>query len=260
VIVDAHTQFGPGLSTGSPLRPPLKAVTADELVPNLDRAKIDKAIVFAPDWLGSTDEDFVDPNYEEANAAIASGSAKYQDRLIPFARVNPKFGSRATTEFERCLTGYGFRGLYLSNVAEGFSYRDVRLLGPLFEICSSRGVPAMVYTWLAPSQPLHLLDLAKAFPKVNIILAHSGKEMLGDPLAIAEYTDNIYFETSFTGARTTPTIVKRFGVERVIFGSNIPYGLPEVEIQRIRRWGQLTGAQLDQVLGGNVARLVGLTA
>lgn len=259
MIIDGHTQFGPALRTGAPLRPPLKAFTADELVANLDRANIDKAIVFAPDWLGSTTFDFIDPNYEQANAAIAEGAKAHPNRLIPFARVAPKFGSRAKAELDRCLAS-GFRGLFVSNVAEGFSYRDVKLLAPLLESCAARGVPIMVYTWLAPSQPLHLIDLARAFPTVNIILAHSGKEMLGDPLAIAEYAENVYFETSLTGARTTPTIMRRFGAGKVIFGSNTPYGLPEVELQRITRWGQLSDAQLKQVLGANIARLVGLAA
>src|SRR5437773_3907947 len=103
MIIDAHGQFGPGLRTDSPLQPMNDATTAAELIAILDKSKVDAAIVFAPDWNGGTlSEDFVDPNYELANAAIADGAKKYPKRIIGFARVDPRFGSRAVAELEKC--------------------------------------------------------------------------------------------------------------------------------------------------------------
>jgi predicted TIM-barrel fold metal-dependent hydrolase len=258
MMIDAHAQFGPGFRTDSPLQPLNSAATADELVAILDSSKVESAVVFAPDWNGGTlSDDFIDPNYELANAAVAEGTKKYPKRLIGFARVDPRFGSRARAELEKCLDQYGFKGLYLSNVGEAFNYRDIALLKPLFEACGKRKRPVMVYTWQSPSQPLQVLPLAKAFPDVPLILAHSGKEMLGDTLLVGDYAPNVYFETSFTGARMAPGAAKRFGVQRVIFGSNAPYGLPHVEANRIKKWGGFNETELAEILGGNIARLVG---
>ena len=79
---------------------------------------------FRAAWLGgSPGHDFVDPNYEAANAAIAAGSrppsrAADGDR----AGQSPSLGWRPG-ELEQCLEGYGFRGLLLDNEAEGFCTR-----------------------------------------------------------------------------------------------------------------------------------------
>src|SRR5688500_120175 len=133
MIVDTHVQFGPGFATDSPLQPPIPAMTATDLIALLDRAGIDRALVHAPRWLGGTlQQDFIDPNYERANAAIAEAVKAYPSRLVGCARVDAKFGSQAAAELEKCLRTYGFRGLYLDNHGDGISYADVRLLGPLF--------------------------------------------------------------------------------------------------------------------------------
>jgi predicted TIM-barrel fold metal-dependent hydrolase len=258
MIVDAHVQFGPGLGNDSPLQPPERPKTAAELVALLDRAKIDRALVNAPMWLGGTlAEDFIDPNYVAANAAIRAAVRAHPERLIGCARVQPRFGTQAADELRRCFDEYDFRALYIDNHADGFSYADVKLLGPLFELCAQHRAPVLAYTWIAPSQPFQLVTLAKAFPKVDLVMVHSGWRLSGDAQTAADAVPNLYFETSFGNAGVARLAKGKFA-ERVLFGSNTPYGIAEVELQRIRKWGQLNQAQLDAVLGGNAARVLGL--
>ena len=122
MILDAHTHFGPALAVDHPMGPVAPGTTAADLVAQLDGAGIDRAVVFAPNWLGgSGGTDFIDPNYEVANAAIATGVRSYPDRLVGFARVNPKLGSAAVAELERCFVEYRFQGLHLNNTNEWFS-------------------------------------------------------------------------------------------------------------------------------------------
>jgi predicted TIM-barrel fold metal-dependent hydrolase len=261
VIVDAHMQFGPGLLTDAPFKPAVKAVTAADAIDVLDAAGIDRALVSAPRWLGgSPGHDFVDPNYEAANAAIAAGVARHPERLTGIARVNPKFGVAARRELEQCLEGYGFRGLLLDNEAEGFSYQDLRLLGPLVEVCAARRLPVMVYTWVTPSQPVQLIVLARAFPEVPFVMLHSGWRLTADTMIAAQRAPNLYFETSHAGSNLARSVGRTFGIERVVFGSASPFALPEVELNRVRRWGDLTEAQLALVLGGTISRLIGMEA
>ncbi len=217
--------------------------------------------VSAPRWLGGTPgNDFIDPNYELANAAIAEGVARHPRRLVGMARVNPKFGSAAVREFERCLDSYGFRGLHLNNESEAFAYQDLKLLGPLFEMCAARQLPAMVYTWVTPSQPVQLVLLARAFPTVNIVMLHSGWRLTADTMIAAQRAKNLYFETSQAGSGLARSVGRSLGIERVVFGTAMPYTMPEVELDRVRRWGNLTDEQLELVLGGNIARLIGAEA
>lgn len=96
MIIDAHTQFGPGLVHASPFQPAVKASSADDIVALLNRTGIDRALVSRPRWFGGTSgRDFVDPNYEQANEAIAEGVRHHPGRLVGVARVNPKCGSQA---------------------------------------------------------------------------------------------------------------------------------------------------------------------
>lgn len=260
MIIDAHAQFGPGLATDSPLQPPTPSRTAEDVIAALDRVGIEQAVVHAPRWMGgSAGHDFIDPNYEAANAAINAGIKKYPKRLIGVARVNPKFGSQAMRELEKCFKQYGFRGLYLENASEGISYVDLGLLGPLLEICEGARVPVLLYTWNAPSQPFQLLTLAQAFPKVNFVLIHPGAGRLADGLLAADRTNNIYFDTAFGHAGVARLTKARYP-DRIVFSTNFPFGIPEVELQRVRRWGQLDPRQLDEVLGGTIARLLGAAA
>ncbi len=258
MIIDAYVQFGPGLDNDSPLQPPLKPSTTDDLLQILDAAGIDGAAISAPSWVGgSAGSDFVDPNYVRANFAIAEAVHAHPERLIGFARVNPKFGSQARTELVRCFDDYGFRGLYLHNESESFAYQDFQLLGPLLEECAERHRPVMAYTWLTPSQPIQLVLLAKAFASVNFVMLHSGWRLVGDAAIAAEEASNLYFDTSHTGVGFARSVTRRFGLERVIFGSAMPYAMPEVELDRVRRWSGIDEAHQEMVLGGNIARLTG---
>jgi predicted TIM-barrel fold metal-dependent hydrolase len=239
----------------------VKASSADELVALLDRTGIDRALASPPRWFGGTPgNDFVDPNYEQANAAIADGVRRHPRRLVGVARVNPKFGSRAVAELEKCLTAYSCRGLHLDNESEAFSYQDLKLLAPLVEVCAAYGVPVFVYTWVTPSQPVQLILLARAFPTTNFIMVHSGWRLTVDAMIAAKGAKNLHFETSHAGSSLAREVAKQFGIERVVFGSAAPYALPDVELDRVRRWGGLDPAQLELVLGGNITRLAGLAA
>jgi predicted TIM-barrel fold metal-dependent hydrolase len=258
VIIDAHVQFGPGLANDSPLQPPERVSTAGDLLGLLDRARIDRALVHAPGWSGGTvTDDFIDANYVSANVAINEAVRAHPQRLVGCARVQPRYGTQAAQELERCLKDYRFRALYIDNHQDGFSYADVKLLAPLFDLCAQHRVPVLAYTWIAPSQPYQLITLAKAFPKVDLVMIHSGWRLLGDAQTAADAAPNLYFESSF-GNTGVARLAKGKFADRVLFGSNTPFGIAEVELQRVRKWGQLNQSQLDAVLGGNAARVLGL--
>lgn len=261
MIIDAHMQFGPGLRNDSPFQPAVKVSTADEIVALMDTTGIDRALVSPPRWLGgSASHDFVDPNYEQANSAIAEGVRRRPDRLIGVARVNPKFGSAASAELEKCLRDHNCRALLLDNESEAFSYQDLKLLAPLLEMCAARRAPVFVHTWVTPSQPVQLIVLARAFPTVPFIMLNSGWRLTIDAMIAAKQAKNLYFETSYASSSLAREVARQFGIERVVFGSAAPFALPDVELERIQRWGGLDSTQLDLVLGGNILRLTGLAA
>jgi predicted TIM-barrel fold metal-dependent hydrolase len=257
-MIDAHCHFGPGLRAQAPFGPLFKADTTSDLLALLDGVGIDKAVIFAPSWNGGWDGvDFNDPSYERANAAVAEAVHAYPDRFIGFARVNPKFGSAAIRELRRCFEDYGFRGLKLDNEADGFHPTDLRLLGPLAELVRENGGPIIVHTGFHPCEPLIYLPLAQAFPDVPLILGHMGGRILIDAVITAQHASNVYLETSGQQPGYIARAVKAVGPDRVIFGTDIPYNIPVVEVERIKSIG-LSPADLNKITHGTAAGLLRL--
>jgi hypothetical protein len=256
MIVDAHTHFGPALASDHPMGPVAPALTAEDLVAQLDRAAIDRAVVFAPSWQGGSDgQDFIDPNYERANLAIAEGVRRHPQRLVGFARVNPKFGSQALRELERCFAEYGFKGLHLNNTNEWFTPLHVKLLAPLLERCAERGAPVSVHTWFYPSQAYPWLQPIEAFPQVRFILAHMGYRQWADAVIVAERAPNVYLETSLQLPATVKKAVARVGAERVLFGSDTPYAFPDIELRALGDLG-FSEDERAKIAGDNLLGLL----
>lgn len=110
---------------------------------------------------------------------------------------------------------------------------------------------------------------------VKLVLAHMGgwrcweqvQELLADTSAL--------LDTSFSLGSLTPrdealpldrqmlsdeafvSLVRTFGAERILFGSDCPWGSPQNDLQHIRRL-PLSGEEKAAILGGNAKRLLGI--
>ena len=256
MIVDCFTQVGAGLANHRTqlLQPLTDTSSADGLLAALDRAGIDRAVAFAPRWVGG---DVVDPTYEAGNRAVSEAVHRFPQRLIGYARVNPNYGPAAVAEFEHCCRDYGFRGLMLDPEWENFTPSDRHLVYPLLETARGFGVPVLFNSGYAPAEPALFWRVADDFPELPIVLGHMGGRLTVDAVLVAERAPNVYLESSDNMYRLG-TMAKRIGVERVLFGSNTPFSSPEAEMYKITVRKDLSTAQKDLILGGNAARLHGL--
>ena len=98
--------------------------TAEELIAEMDTAGIDMAVTFGFGW---TDMGLC----QLANDYAMEAVARYSDRLIGFACVNPKWGSEAVQEVERCVAG-GLKGIgELMPDGQGYYLDDEATMRPL---------------------------------------------------------------------------------------------------------------------------------
>ena len=230
-LVDAHCHFGPGLKRGHPFGPLREYNSATDLIDQLAAVGINQAVVFAPRWQGG---DFIDPDYSRANAAIAEAVKQHPSRLVGFVRVNPKFGQQAAAQVEAAAE-QGFQGLKLDPETESFSPLDLKLLGPLLEICQAKRLPVLVHTSFHPAQPLLWLEAAQAFPQVNFILGHMGYRVASDAVIAAQRADNIFLEISGQQPSNLAKVTKSFDPLRIIFGTDAPFNDPRTEVERLRK-------------------------
>ena len=227
------------------------AQTADVLVGSLDSCRIDAAVV-APmlDVPGPDDR---------AHETVLAAADRYPHRLVPFARLDPRYGTVALGQLETLVCNHGFKGLLFNPVTtQTLCYHSGVL--PLMEFAAAKDIPVLVITgnhYLG--LPEHVGFLASRMPGLKIVIGHMGMAAHAvRAIAVAKGHDNIYLETSLQQSPfRLPLAVTEIGAERVLFGSAAPYSHQRPELTKIEV-ADLTMGQKRQVLGQNAARLLGL--
>ena len=201
-----------------------------------------------------------DPDYHLGNYVVAEACAAFPDRFIGYGRVNPNRLGAATAELRHCLDDYKLTGLMLHPEWESFNPSNKRVMWPLAEICAERGFPISFHSGYYPTcQPLLFIPLAEEFPDTPMYLKHVGYEYWRDAIEMARHYPNICLETA--GNSTTGVIaaaIREAGADKVCYGSDFPYIIPEVILAKIRGLN-LPEDELDLVLGGNSVRINRLT-
>jgi uncharacterized protein len=256
MIIDAHAHLGPAV--GASVRATCYPSGAPEdLLAVMDRCGIQRAVVFAAHWQSSGE--LVDPNHAVGNQYVHDAVRKHPDRLIGFARVNPNLGKAALEMLDRCLDDYGMRGIKLHPDWDSFYMANTQAVDPIFSIAARRKVPVLIHAgYPLRAQPLLFLRYAERFPSVSIILAHMAHRLVADAIAVAERASNIYLESSCQASVFILRAARRVGVRRVLFGSDFPYELPDVEMAKITEFPGFTAEERQQILGGKAGQANGI--
>ena len=103
------------------------------------------------------------------------------------------------------------------------------------------------------------LQFVERFPGVLLVIPHLGM-LGGNPQtflkAFREY-ENVHFDTSLASPQTIKAFLEEVGPERVLFGSDIPFGRMKTELHKILSL-ELEPRSLELVTGGNALRLLKL--
>jgi hypothetical protein len=249
VVIDGHTHFaGPG--KGFPPN------TVEDLLANMDGNGIDTIVTCAPySSIGK------DRTYDDANRFLAESMSKAPERIIGFLRVNPHLQENALRSIEEGVKNQGFKGVKFHPRNEAFAINSEELAFPIAELASKLKVPILIHTGEPDTygfaQPTLVGDLADSFPDLTLIIGHMGKRLYEDAICVARWFENIILETSFRSHRDIALAVKRVGADRVVYGSDMPFGVPEIEMMKVRL-ADITPEEKDLVLGDSIARTLGL--
>lgn len=191
-----------------------------------------------------------------------------RDRLVPMGTVHPEL---SVDENMTSLTDNGIVGVKLHPLFQALSLSDPRVR----DICAAlaeAGMPVISHVGAGGDAeandrgaPSALRALADEIPTLKLIACHYGGYHRLDEAEEHVVGSRVTLETSWppTLAELEPErlveLIRRHGADRVVYGSDWPMADPAAEIDTIRNL-PLTQGEIDGILGGNAARLLGLDA
>lgn len=246
LVIDSHVH----LKHGDAARTEFPAKTIVEV---MDGAGIDRSIVFA---MCTTTRRSI----EMAEAAVA----QYPGRLIPYAYALPSYERPVLRELESALAGRLFRGI---KIHAGECTLPDYIIDPVLKLAGRFHVPCLID---AAGNLAAARRIAGAFPDTPVIYAHMGRYGTTDAALVDSFIklagDHANVRLDLSGVVLDAKIgeaARTLGAPKLVWGTDGPYAHPDLvsyarnELDKIRRL-PLPQADRDAILGGNVARLLGM--
>ncbi|MDE3069594.1 MAG: amidohydrolase family protein [Acidobacteriota bacterium] len=212
-LFDAHTHLG--------LDEDGRSLDLPGLLSQLDEASVARAAVFP---LHDPERR---PAYRLPNDRVLGWAAESAGRLVPFCRLDPF--EDPIGEGHRALAA-GARGIKLHPRAQSFTFHEDGLGGALrgiFGLAEEARVPILIHAGRGlPPIAEGLAALALEHPEVVLILAHGAICDQGILSAGLAEHDRILYDTSCFYPLDLSALFARVPAERIVFGSDPPYGRP----------------------------------
>ncbi len=261
MIVDFHTHIFPNsvapraisslvAGSGGKILPHSDG-TATGLVSNMDEAGIDISVI-QPVLTGP--QSFLRVN------TWAHGLTS--DRIVPFAGLYPTEDYKSHID---TIASMGFRGIKLHPEFQGFNVDDPAML-PLYDYAFEKGLILLFHAGYDPSFEPPYRATPRMFRAIfdrlgggTVVAAHLGGQKLWDEVEEYLVGTEIYLDTAmgfpYYGEERFLRILRAHGADKILFGSDSPWGNAKNEIASIRSL-PIAEEEKAQVLGGNAMRLL----
>jgi len=204
-------------------------MSLEQMVAEMDDAGVDRCVLSA---FYHKDTAVV------SNEEVAEAVARYPDRFVGAGTVNVMKKPRdVTRQVRRLVNDLGLRAIRLEPYMYGDGTTGLRPTDkhywPVYIACSDLQVPVCIQVGhtgpLLPSEcgrPIHLDEVALAFPDLTIIGCHLGQPWHEEMMTLAWKHPNVYVETSARAPKHWPESFVRFargwGKDKVIWATDYP--------------------------------------
>lgn len=214
-----------------------------DLLISMEQNAINSAVSFPQPMLPHTQHD---ENMKFLN------TVKYEKKILPFVLIDPRLDEASNIIKENRSI---IKGVKMHPVVHGYLV-DHPLCGQTLEIIHRACLPLIIHSGWGPFGKIaNIAAVAEAYPKMKIIIAH----MVGDdivPFMIKH--ENLFVETSYAvHPRKIKEISDAVGVERVLFGTDWPYGMQNFEKIKLEMSG-LTENELEQIFFRNACKILNI--
>jgi uncharacterized protein len=199
--------------------------------------------------------------YEVENRRVLEECRRAPDRLVPFARLDPKAGDVARQANEALVAGA--RGFKLHPRSEDFRL-DNPGVGAIAAVAAEARSPVLIHAGLGVGAfGAAVLRLAESHPDCPIVLAHAAISDLCWLWEEVPAHPNLFFDTSWWNASDLIALFSLVPPGRILFGSDAPYMDVEAVLAmtlRCARFAGLSPQAIDLVVGGQLENLLAGTA
>lgn len=198
------------------------------------------------------------------NEFISTTVGTYPHQMIGFGALHP--ASHHLEQDLRQLISLGLKGIKLHPDIQQFDMDSPEALC-LYQMAAAHGLPVLIHTGdyrYDFSHPRRLKRVLQLVPNLVVIAAHlGGWSVFEEAQRLLPGTPNLYVDCSSClyalSAQKATQMIRAFGTDRVLFGTDYPMWLPDQELARFDRL-DLNQKEKAQILFENAALLLGISA
>ncbi|MEO4040055.1 amidohydrolase family protein [Hoeflea sp. CAU 1731] len=248
-----------------------RPMTAEALLPVLDDAGIDKAVLIssiaASGVGGEVDAIHADEVYPQLQKA--------PDRLFGYVGLNPTLPINENVRYlDYAIRELGFRGAHVYPHWWGIRIDD-RRYWPLYAKCEELGAPIMLQVGsptprnhaMIAAKPSWLDPVAYDFPKLTILGIHIGSPWANEMIMMCRNYENVYMVADAHKPSTwEPELIEYLngggrrnldGLEKIIWGSDWPIQDIKASFEEAKAL-PISKEAMDNLLGLNAMRVMNL--
>lgn len=191
---------------------------------------------------------------EYGNARVLTAMRAFPGRILGYVGIWPSDPATVRSQTAHWLD-QGFLGLKLHN-SNGFSYMD-EAYQPAYAMADERHLPMLFHTWGGEAEFMAIAQIARRYPRTNIILAHSGCTNEAGYIEMARKHPNVFLDLAFSASPRglVKRLVAAVGAERITFGSDCYF------FSLTQQLGKVLGADISdqdkiKILAGNARKIL----
>ncbi|MGD0276920.1 MAG: amidohydrolase family protein [Syntrophales bacterium] len=173
-------------------------------------------------------------------------AAEKDKRIIPFTGVDFSNNHDASSVLSGDVAA-GAKGLKLHPIIQAIRLTDKRALEAVKSF-EPHKLPILVHCGITSyylgeekkkEKPeygdiAYMKNLATAFPRVNFIAGHAGIMQVNEVIELLSSCKNVSVDISFQAPSIIKRLLKAFGAERVLYGSDWPWGSQITAIKTVK--------------------------
>jgi predicted TIM-barrel fold metal-dependent hydrolase len=235
-IIDSHTHWGPSVTMGI-------TVSAERLLDQAEKCRIGRIVIFPFPSTAIDDERINEQVLEQC---------RKDSRFIPYYYI--------PEDLRPIPAEKGYKG------GKWHWTRGVQDASSNYQVLEDPNLKSFIEKSEAVDLPIVFeeeLPFTKSFidrtVSLKVIIPHLGL-LGGDPRDFLEAfkdRENVYFDTALADRDTILEFVKSIGAERILFGSDVPFGTMRSELRKVIAL-DISEEERSLILSGNLKRLAGI--